>query len=270
MLYWTCVLSIVSNDRSFSTHKQWKHHALHQRLLRLNEPLTPILHTSELPMCDKKKKILMYFINIKFRLFFCPNKPLSLTPTFKKITDLDQFYFLESNKQFFSTYLIEVDVISALLIAKYLLFYFSYTMHPKWYTSPKILRYIRRLYFYETGYAFKNYVPPLVILKNVYSHSLFNCILRCVYLVDSKKVTATEYLHPFLQRIYNVVTLPEKENYDNFYVILNFFSALLSEEFMYDNKLLFKEIEDEVYCLLRDEEKDYTLLKKKILFKYIF
>lgn len=234
--------SNIQKDIFFS----FKHAPLSQKTLKVVEnykaPIGDYLYTNQF---EKNFKIENYMFNLKRRLYFYKknnqyinyenNKNFLLNSTQKK------FYNLEKK--------MNISKFSKITLSKLLLFYFSFNLSDSWYKQSKISRYIKRLYFFETGYRYnKNHVSNYM-LKNIYSHSLFNGVLRILLLEKKLNKNLSKYIHPFLDKIKIILSNDECSdkkidfNKNNDEIIINFFIDLISQNFLKDNYVFFKEFE---------------------------
>lgn len=277
---------------------KYKQHALSQNSIKLVESLKPpVGNYQHMSYSEKKKKFNIYMYNLKLKLYFYNHKNTKLLDSNYNTncsTNKNSFFLLKSTqKEIIKIFKKDnsLENMDISLLCKYLLFYFSFSLPKSWYCQPKILRYIKRLYFFETGYRYNSKLS-YVTTKNIYSHSLFNNILRVILLEKKLSKNLNNNIQPFLKKLKVILSLynTSKQKIDNFEIIFEFFTDLLSSEFLKDNYIFLKEFEIELVNIidkefkheLKDNKnkikiflinffiKDFILfLKEKNNFKYI-
>lgn len=222
----------------------------------INNP--PIGNYNYMGEKEEVVKFNSYVYKFKWRLFFYNKKKLENKNLYLKKNN--NFFLLKSTQKEINISIkkFNINKLNKIDLAKCLLFYFSFNLPNSWYNQSKILRYIKRLYFFETGYRYNKKVLPNIILKNIYSHSLFNSILRIILLEKKLNKNLDSYTHPFLKNIKSILT----DKYDKIdsintslsvEIIINFFINLVSSEFLKDNYVFLKEFELELLKIIENE-----------------
>lgn len=206
---------------------------------------------------DQNKLFNIFIVQLKLNMYFYnknnENKQenMSFDPIILNSTNKTLETFFETFKEY---------KLSPLNLTKYLLFYFSFQLENSWYNKPKILRFIRRLYFFETGYRCSIKNLSNCDIKNIYSHALINTILRIIKLENEHNKDFSNCLHPFLRNLknnllkYKNLNLLSKNDFSNF--IFNFFYELISSQFLKDNHIFLKEYELPINSIIEQNLKN--------------
>lgn len=249
-------ISSIQKDIGF----KYKKKPMSQTSIKIIEDYkAPIGNYSHTTYLEKKQKFNIYIYNLKLKLYFYNVK--NTKKNFINIILQNDVFLLKSTKneieKINSNSLIKkIDIFT---LSKYLFFYFSFYLPISWYKQPKIIRYIQRLYFFETGYRYKSKLSDTE-LKNIYSHALFNSILRLISLEKKNSKNFDNYLHPFLEKI--KIILLQSKNKNNLEIIISFFNNLVSSEFLKDNYIFLKEFESDLIHII-DKEHNNELKNNK-------